>query len=45
VMGRDEMGVDGKPEYPETVVDIVIPDGGVPLGGSAFQQFAGPRCR
>ncbi len=31
MMGRDEVRVDGEPQYPEAVVEVVLPDRCVPL--------------
>ena len=42
MMGGDEVGVDGEPEDPETLVEVVLPDGRVPLGRAALEQLAAP---
>jgi hypothetical protein len=42
VVGGDEVGVDGEPEDPETLVEVVLPDGGVPLGRAALELLATP---
>ena len=42
VMRRDEVRVDGKPQYPQAVVEIELPEGCVPLRWTALQEFATP---
>jgi len=42
VMGGDEVSVDGEPEYAETLAEVVLPDGSVPLTRAAFEELAAP---
>ena len=39
---RDEVGVDGEPEDPQALVEVVLPDRRVPVGRTAFEQLAAP---
>ena len=44
-MRRDEVGVNHEPEDPETVAEVVFPDGSVPLSRisrTAFECFGAP---
>src|SRR5882672_6776630 len=41
-MRRDEVRVDGEPQYSESLVEVVRPDGRVPLRGPALEQLAAP---
>jgi hypothetical protein len=38
-MGRDEMGVDGETKDPQAFVQVVLPNGGIPVGRAALEQF------
>ena len=42
MVGGDQVRVDCEPQYSKTVVEVVLPDRRVPVGGPAFQQFAAP---
>jgi len=42
VMRRDEVGLDGEPQDSQTIVEVVLPDGRVPLRRSALQHFGAP---
>ena len=42
VVRRDEVGVDREPEDPQAGVEVVLPDRGVPLVGSALQDLGAP---
>src|SRR6266850_619178 len=41
-MRRDEVRVDGEPQYSESLVEVVRPYGRVPLRGPALEQLAAP---
>ena len=41
-MRRHQVGLDGEPEYPESLVEIELPDGRVPLGRPALEQLTAP---
>ena len=41
-MGGDEVGVDGEPEYPETFVEVVLPDRCIPFSRAALEHFSAP---
>ena len=41
-MRRDEVRVDREPQDPQSLVEIVLPDGRVPVGRAALQHFGAP---
>jgi hypothetical protein len=42
MMGRDQVSVNGEPQDSQTVVEVVFPNGSVPLSRTTFEQFAAP---
>ena len=42
VIGSDQVGFNGEPEDPETVGEVVLPDGSVPLRRSSLEELRAP---
>jgi hypothetical protein len=42
IVRSDQVGINGKPEYPETGLEVGLPYRSVPIGRTAFQQFPAP---
>ena len=42
MMRSDEVRIDGQPEYSEALIEIVLPNGSVPLFGSSLKKFGAP---
>lgn len=41
-MGSDQVGINCQPEYPETALQAVFPNGLLPFGRASLEQFATP---